>query len=149
MAARLQLLDQESMMMNHRRWLSFFSALLLVCFCSSAFAQRGGKAEPGRIEFKHGTNTTTINDEVKNDEEAEYVFVAKKGQRLTIRLTSNPNRSVVFDLKAPDDADLGLEYDANYSFNKILPVSGEYFLVVVRPTSAKGRSGYKLAVTIK
>jgi len=123
---------------------------MLVCFSSSpTLAQGGGKAEPGRVEFKRGSNTATINGQIKNAEEAEYVFVAKKGQRLTIKLTSSPSRSAVFDLKAPDDADLGLEYDANYSFNKILPVSGEYFLVVVRPTSAKGRSSYKLGVTIK
>jgi len=121
-------------------------------FCvsaSAAFAQRGGKAEPNRIEFKRGTSTTTVNDKIKNAEEAEYVFAAKKGQRLTIKLTSVPSRSAVFDLKAPEDADLGLEYDANYSFNKVLPVSGEYFLVVVRPTSAKGSSSYRLVVTIR
>ena len=136
--------------MSHKLWLSFFSTLMLICFGSSTtFAQGGGKAEPARIELKRGTNTSTINDAIKNDEEAEYVFVAKKGQRLTIKLTSTPSRSAVFDLKAPDDADLGLEYDANYNFNKVLPVSGEYFLVVVRPTSAKGRSSYKLVVTIR
>jgi len=136
--------------MNSRSWLFFFSTLMLVCLCSSpTFSQGGGKAEPGRIEFKRGTNTATVHDTIKNDEEAEYVFVAKKGQRLSIKLTSTPSRSAVFDLKAPDDADLGLEYDANYNFNKALPVSGEYFLVVVRPTSSPGRSSYKLVVTIR
>jgi hypothetical protein len=52
---------------------------------------------------------------------------------------SVPRRSAVFDLKAPDDADLGLEFDANYHFNKILPATGEYFLTVVRPTSSPGK----------
>ena len=114
-----------------------------------ALSQGGGKAEPKRIEFKRGTTTTTVVDKIKNDEEAEYVIAARKGQRLTIRLTSAPYRSAVFDIKAPGDADLGLEYDANYSFNKILPATGDYFITVDRPTTSKGSANYKMVITIK
>ena len=125
---------------------AFFTVLIS---SSNALAQGGGKAEPSRIEFKRGTTTTTIVNKVKDDQQAEYVFAAKKGQRLTIKLTSVPRRSAVFDLKAPDNADLGLEYDANYNFNKILPVTGDYFITVVRPTDAEGTSDYKLVITIR
>jgi hypothetical protein len=111
--------------------------------------QGGGKAEPKRIEFKRGTTTTTVFDKIKDDQQAEYVLSARKGQRLTIRLTSVPYRSAVFDLKAPGDADLGLEYDANYSFNKILPVTGDYQIIVVRPTDAEGTANYKMVITIR
>jgi len=114
-----------------------------------ALSQGGGKAEPKRIEFKRGTTTTTVVDKIKNDEEAEYVIAARKGQRLTIRLTSAPYRSAVFDIKAPGDADLGLEYDANYSFNKILPATGDYFITVDRPTTSKGTANYKMVITIR
>jgi len=116
---------------------------------SVALSQGGGKAEPKRIEFKRGTTTTTVVDKIKNDEEAEYVIAARKGQRLTIRLTSTPYRSAVFDIKAPGDADLGLEYDANYSFNKILPATGDYFITVDRPTTSKGSANYKIVITIR
>ena len=114
-----------------------------------ALSQGGGKAEPKRIEFKRGTTTTTVVDKIKNDEEAEYVIAARKGQRVTIRLTSAPYRSAVFDIKAPGDADLGLEYDANYSFNKILPATGDYFITVDRPTTSKGTANYKMVIAIK
>jgi len=114
-----------------------------------ALSQGGGKAEPKRIEFKRGTTTTTVVDKIKNDEEAEYVIAARKGQRLTIRLTSTPYRSAVFDIKAPGDADLGLEYDANYIFNKILPATGDYFITVDRPTTSKGTANYKMVITIR
>src|SRR5689334_18582889 len=114
-----------------------------------ALSQRGGKAEPKRIEFKRGATTTTVIDKIKDDEEAEYVIAARKGQRLTIRLTSTPYRSAVFDLKAPGDADLGLEYDANYTFDKILPVNGDYSIVVARPTTSRGTANYKMAITIR
>jgi len=129
--------------------LTSVAILLIVISGSLALAQGGGKAEALRIEFKRGTTTTTIVDKVKDDQQAEYVLAAKKGQRLTIKLTSVPRRSAVFDLKAPDNADLGLEYDANYNFNKILPVTGDYFITVVRPTDAEGTSDYKLVITIR
>jgi hypothetical protein len=125
------------------------TTFLILLTVTHTLAQGGGKAEPRRIEFTRGTNTTTLNDKIKDDQEAEYVLAAKKGQRLTIKLTSVPSRSSVFDLKAPDNADLGLEYDANYAFDKLLPVSGDYFITVVRPTSAKGASSYKLVITIR
>jgi hypothetical protein len=51
-----------------------------------------------------------------NSEEAEYVLAAKKGQKLTIHMTSAPRKSSVFDLKAPNNADLRLEYDASYDY---------------------------------
>jgi len=124
-----------------------FSLILIAAL--EVVAQGGGKAEPQRIEFKHGATTATVVDKIKNDEEAEYVIAARKGQRLTIKLTSTPNRSVVFDLKAPGDADLGLEYDANYSFNKILPATGDYLIIVDRPTTSKGTANYKMVITIR
>ena len=114
-----------------------------------ALAQGGGKAEPFRIEFKPGSSSSAITDSIKNDQQAEYVLAAKKGQRLVIKLTSVPRRATVFDLTAPDNADLGLEYDANYTFNKILPVSGDYLIVVVRPTPSQGKATYKLSITIR
>ena len=129
------------------------SAFICGCFvffaAAAVFAQRGGKAEPLKIEFKAGTNTKTISDVVRNSEQAEYSFAAKQGQRLTIKLTSTPAKSACFDLKGPDGADMGLEYDCNYDYSKPLPATGEYFLVVSRPSTAKGTARYRMTVTIK
>jgi hypothetical protein len=128
----------------------FLPALLITLWAGSpAVAQRGGKAEPNRIEFKRGANSTTISDTVRGDEQAEYVLSARKGQRLTIKLTSVPARSSVFDLHAPEDADLGLEYDANYDYSGVLPKTGDYLIFVTRPTQTKGTSKYKLTITVK
>jgi len=137
-------------MMSRNSIILFGAALNVILIAAlNVGAQGGGKAEPKRIEFKRGTTTTTVVDKIKNDEEAEYVIAARKGQRLTIRLTSTPYRSAVFDIKAPGDADLGLEYDANYTFNKILPATGDYFISVDRPTTSKGTANYKMVITIK
>lgn len=125
--------------------------VLLVTFLAStaAIAQRGGKAEPNRIEFKRGTSSTTISGTVRGDEQAEYVLAAKKGQRLVIKLTSVPVKSSVFQLLGEDNDTLGLEYDANYDYSGVLPKTGDYFITVSRPTQAKGTSRYRLTVTVR
>jgi hypothetical protein len=127
----------------------WFCLLLFLTLSSVVNAQRGGKAEPLRIEFKRGTTSTTISDSIRNSEEAEYVLSARQGQKLVIKLTSVPARSAVFDLKAPESADLGLEYDANYNYTGTLPKTGDYLITVVRPTTSPGRSRYKLTVSIR
>src|SRR3979411_1383499 len=99
----------------------FFPVLLFTLLaCSGAMAQRGGKAEPNRIEFKRGTTSTTVSGTVRGDEEAEYVLAAKKGQRLIIKLASVPVKSAVFQLLGEDHDTLGLEYDANYDYSGVL-----------------------------
>ena len=125
------------------------SFLLLLSTGALAMAQRGGKAEPLRIEFKRGTTSTTINGVVHGSEEAEYVLAAKKGQQLVIKLTSAPVKSSVFQLLGPDNDTLGLEYDANYNYSGTLPKTGDYFITVSRPTQSKGTAKYKLVVTVR
>ena len=134
----------------HPRKSAFIGGLLFVVATAvPTGAQRGGKAEPNRIEFKRGMTSTTISDVVHNDEQAEYVLSARQGQRLTIKLTNTPAKSSCFDLKGPDGVDVGLEYDCNWNYSKTLPATGDYFLVVSRPSQAKGTSRYKMTVTIR
>ena len=123
--------------------------LFTLLVCSAAIAQGGGKAEPNRIEFKRGTTSTTINGSVSKGEEAEYVLSAKKGQRLTIRITSVPARSAGFDLHGPEDVDLGLEFDANMDYSHTLPRTGDYSITVVKLSDLVRTSRYKLTVTIR
>lgn len=123
--------------------------LLTLLVCSGAMTQRGGKAEPNRIEFKRGTSSTTINGTVRGDEQAEYVLAAKQGQRLIIKLTSVPAKSSVFQLLGPDNDTLGLEFDANWDYSGKLPKTGDYSITVARPTQSKGTSKYKLTVTVR
>jgi hypothetical protein len=125
------------------------SFLLVLSTGGAALAQRGGKAEPNRIEFKRGTTSTVVNGTVRGDEQAEYVLAARKGQRLVIKLTSVPMKSSVFQLLGEENDTLGLEYDANFSYAGTLPKTGDYFINVKRPTEAKGTSRYKLIVTVR
>jgi len=65
---------------------------------------------------------------VRGSEEAEYVLAAKKGQRLIIKLTSVPLKSSCFDLKGPDQVQMGLDYDCNSDYSKPLPATDDYFI---------------------
>ena len=122
---------------------------LIMLTASIALAQHGGKAEPNRIEFKRGATSTIISGTVRGDEQAEYVLSARQGQRLTIKLTSVPMKSSVFQLLGEDNDTLGLEHDANFDISIVLPKTGDYFINVKRPTEAKGTSRYKLTVAIR
>ena len=138
-------------MSSYLRTSAFICGLFFVVLATgaTAFAQGGGKAEPNRIEFKPGTTSTTITGTVRNDEQAEYVLSAQQGQRLTIKLTNVPSKSSCFDLKGPDGSDVGLEYDCNWNYSKVLQATGDFFLTVARPSQARGRSRYRLTITVK
>jgi len=128
---------------------AFICGCLFLLAATTAIAQRGGKAEPKRIEFKRGTSSTTVSGVVRGDEQAEYVLSAKKGQRLIIKLTSVPVKSSVFQLLGEDNDTLDLDYDANFDYSGVLPKTGDYFINVKRPTEAKGTSRYRMTVTIR
>ena len=129
---------------------AFICGLFFLMFGGSSVAlAQGGKAEPNRIEFKRGTTSTTVSGTVRNDEQAEYVVSGQLGQRLIIKLTNVPAKSSCFDLKGPDGSDVGLEYDCNWSYSKVLQATGDFFITVARPSQRRGTSRYRLTVTVK
>jgi hypothetical protein len=128
----------------------FLALLLLVSLsASAAVGQRGGgKAEPLRIEFKRGASSATLNDTVRGDEQAEYVFAAHKGQKVTLTLTARPAKSARFELKSADGVDYKFEYDGT-KWAGLAPVTGDYFINVTRLSRKPGRANYSLRLAIK
>jgi hypothetical protein len=128
----------------------FWAGLLLVTsLASTAIGQQGGgKAEPLRIEFKRGASSATLNNAVRGSEEAEYVFAARQGQRVTLSLTATPAKSARFELKSSDAVDYKFEYDG-MKWSGTAPVTGDYFLNVTRVSQKPGRTTYSLRLAIK
>ena len=122
---------------------------LAAATASTTFAQHGGKAEPNRIEFKRGATSTTIGDSVRGSEQAEYVFSARQGQRLSIKLTSVPAKSSCFLLYGPDNPQVDLSLDCVSSYSMKVPAKGDYFLTVTRGSESKETSRYRMTITIK
>jgi hypothetical protein len=122
--------------------------ILLLCFYTVAFAQNGGKAEPLRIEIKRGATSAKVKGKIRGDEQAEYVFAARKGQQVTITLTSEPDQSALFELRAADGVDYKFQYNGR-SWSGPAPTAGDYFLTVIRQTGKAERSAYSLTLTIR
>lgn len=117
--------------------ISIFASILLTGLCT--FAQGGGKAEPNRIRFVAGKSTVTLTGTLSNSQEMEYVFAAKKGQNVTVKML-NTN---LFDYRVFNpDVDFETEFESSPTSNFELPETGEYFLfvrkkMVQRPRTAK------------
>jgi hypothetical protein len=139
-------MDTSIVKMRLLIWITLVASLIIPFV---TMAQHGGKAEPLRVEFKRGASSTTINGAVRGSEEAEYVLAAKKGQRLIIKLTSAPVKSSCFDLKGPDQAEMGLDYDCNSDYSKPLSATGDYFISVTRTSQGKGSSRYRMTITVR
>ena len=120
--------------------------LVLVQGTFAALAQ-GGKAEPNRIEFAKGKASTTLAGTLSNSQEMEFVFAAKKGQTVTIKM-SNTN---LFDYRVfNDSAEFETEFDSSPSSTFELPESGEYMLFVRKKIVSLPRTArFTLTISIK
>jgi hypothetical protein len=123
-------------------------SLLLCASAAAAFAQGGGKAEPSRIEFKRGLKSATVKDRIRDDVQAEYVFYARKGQRVRISLTSTPVKSALLSLSSADGVDYKFKASA-YGWTGIAPVTGDYLVFVTKSTEKPGSSNYSLTLKIE
>jgi len=136
--------------MNFMKTKLIIIAALTLLFSINIFAQNGGKAEPQRIQFAKGKSSIVLSGMLSNDEQMEYVFGAKAGQTITLKVTSNPKGKLFdFDL-AGDGFELETERDYydDYTFNA--PETGDYLVFVrKRPTEKVTRAKFFLTLTIK
>ena len=109
--------------------------------------QHGGKAEPKPIEFASGRTSTTLTATLGRDEEMEYVFAAKKGQKVTV---TNP-RTSLFDVRiCSDENNVETEFDSSRVFSMTLPADGDYLLYVRRKMmSTPRRASFYIRLTIR
>ena len=125
-------------------------AALLLCF-GNAFGQNGGKAEPNRITFAKGKSSATVSGKVKGDEQAEYVFSAKEGQIIHVKITSVPKGKVTsFRILNPnEEATFYTKYEENYQYAFPAPYSGDYVIwVSLQPDTKVKSAKYNLTLTI-
>jgi hypothetical protein len=122
--------------------------LLLLCAAATTLAQGGGKAEPSRIEFKRGAKSATVKERIRNDVQAEYIFTARKGQRVRINVSSIPARSALFKLLAANGVDYKFKYNG-YIWSGVAPETGDYLIYVIRASEKPGLSNYSLTLTIE
>ena len=124
-----------------------FIATILLCSCLSAFAQ---KAEPNRIKFAKGKSSTILSGTLSNSEQMEYVFGAKAGQKITLKVTSQP-KGGFFDFTIDGDGfELETEMDSYYDYTFTAPQTGDYLVFVrKRPTEKTKTAKFFLTLSIK
>jgi hypothetical protein len=127
--------------------LAFAALVLTGLFLFSAFdarAQRGYRVTK-RITFKSGEVSTTIRGTIPNTLEGhEYIFRARQGQTLLVKLKSAKS-DIGFFIETPDgetlDGETGLK---NWSGE--LDETGDYHLFI--NTGSKGAARYTLEIQI-
>jgi hypothetical protein len=125
-----------------------FAAFLFV-FATTSFAQ-GGKAEPSRIKFKKGAASAVVFANLKQNVTAEYVFAAKKGQRVRVKISSTPKGKFhIFKVIGAEGINYSSELDINYDETFTAPATGDYVVSVdLRPTDKVRAAKFALTVTI-
>ena len=95
-----------------------------------------------RIQFARGASSAVREDAVVRGTRDIYLVGAKKGQNMTLSITSVENNAV-FDILAPNQKLIKQEA-TNYSFKTT--ANGDYRIVV---GGTRGNATYKLRVEIK
>ena len=122
---------------------------LIFCLAASvlSFAQHGGKAEPGRIEFAAGKTSKTLAGTLSNGQEMEYVFAARKGQTVSISNT----RTSLFDFRVfNEEFDFETEFESSPTLTFEVPETGDYlFFVRKKQVHSPRTARFSLTLTIK
>lgn len=101
----------------------------------------------GRIRFAKGDSSTTLSGGVVRGERAEYLLGAKRGQTMTIKITSLEDNAV-FQIEGPSGDYLknAGETDDATTWTGSLPSDGDYKIIV---GGTRGNTEFKLTVSIK
>jgi hypothetical protein len=125
---------------------------ILFLGAGSAVAQGGGKAEPNPIKFAKGKTSASVGGKVYNGAQAEYIFAARKGQTVRLKISSIP-RGKLTAFKVLNDAgepEFVSENDSNYDYIFTAPYSGNYLVWVhFRPAGKMKSAKYNLSLSIK
>ena len=100
-----------------------------------------------RIQFAPGKSAATAQNSVIRGDQDVYLLGARKGQTMTLSITSLENNAV-FEVLTPPDAQgkrRSLKQEVT-TWKGVLPANGDYLVVVA---GTRGNATYKLQVTIK
>ena len=126
------------------------SFLLFIAFFAfagvSAFAQGGGKAEPGRVKFAKGKTSTVLTGKLSGDQEQEFVFGARKGQTVYV---TNPD-SMRFSYRVFNDNASYESVDlAEPTLEFVVPEKGDYMIFVKRANASPRTARFSITLAIK
>lgn len=121
----------------------------ILVFLLAGSALFGQKAEPKRISFERGKASATVTETLSNDQEMDFVFGAKAGQTVKLKVTSQPKGNL-FDFRiAGDGFELETDHDSYSEYSFTAPATGDYLVFVrKRPTERVRRARFFLRLEI-
>ena len=124
---------------------------VLLFSAANVLAQGGGKAEPNRIKFAKGKSSTVLSATLSNNEQMEYVFGAKAGQKVKLKVTAIPKGNFFsFSVKGDEGIELETEYDSYSEYSFTAPTTGDYLVFVTKkPTAKMPKAKFLLTLSIK
>jgi len=118
-------------------------ALFVCCFAHDASAQADRR--PREVRFESGRTTAVLKGSADYANGVTYVFAAKKGQTMTVHLTS-PSKLAIFSVTEPGGALSGALEVTDYTGE--LPSTGTYLLAVWNRRK-RGRTPYTVELTVR
>lgn len=124
--------------------------IALLC-AANVLAQGGGKAEPNRIKFAKGKSNATLSGTLSNNQEMEYVFGARAGQLVTLKVVSTQKGNLfVFRVAGAEGIEFETDYDSYADYTFTAPQTGDYLVTVVKkPAEKVPKAKFSLTLTIK
>ena len=123
-------------------WLAC-AAFIICCFACDASAQ--ANRQPVPVRFENGRTTAVLKGSADSANGVTYIFAAKKGQTMTVHLTS-PAKLAIFSVTEPGGALEGALEVTDYTGE--LPSTGAYLLAVWNKRK-RGRTPYTLELTVR
>ncbi|HQU86449.1 MAG TPA: hypothetical protein PKY59_25185 [Pyrinomonadaceae bacterium] len=126
--------------------IKIFITIIFIAF-SMIFASFAQAHELIQLKFAKGKTTKTVSDAVLREETTTYLVNAKRGQKMSVKITS-VEKNAVFTIKTPSGdfvANAG-EMDDQTNWKGVLPENGNY-QIEVAPT--RGNTTYRMTVSVK
>jgi len=121
-------------------------------FSAASILAQGGRAEPARVKFASGKTSQVLRGMLKEDEQQEYIFSAKKGQKVKAKIASSAPKGKfhAFRIEGVIGVDYLPERDTNYTLEFIAPQTSDYMIFVQMLPTQKVRSGkFMLTLNVK
>jgi hypothetical protein len=122
--------------------------LALAFVCSFALSSLLAQGVKKKIQFARGSSSATVEGGVIRGERDRYYLGAKKGQTMSVKITSEEDNAV-FQVYLPGEEDAlpgAGDGDDAKDWSGELPRDAEYIIVV---GGARGNASYRLKVSIE
>jgi hypothetical protein len=116
--------------------------MLLLSVSASSIQQDRTK----RVQFERGRTSTVIKDSVVRGTKDNYILGARKGQTLTVHISSSEDNAVFDVYRYVEDGKRLTDEDETTDWEGELPESGDYLISV---SGTRGNASYTLEITIR